>query len=82
MKGLAINGATIGYGGAPVVKNVSLSIPEGKVSIFIGANACGKSTLLKAMARLLKPTSGEITLGGKRVDAIPTKKLAQSLGLL
>ncbi|MDR1069017.1 MAG: ABC transporter ATP-binding protein [Clostridiales Family XIII bacterium] len=72
----------MGYGGAPVVKNVSLSIPEGNVSIFIGANACGKSTLLKAMARLLKPMSGEITLGGKRIDSIPTKKLAQNLGLL
>jgi iron complex transport system ATP-binding protein len=82
MNSLAINDATIGYGGEPVVKNVSLTIPEGKVSIFIGANACGKSTLLKAMARLLKPMSGEITLGGKRIDSIPTKRLAQNLGLL
>jgi iron complex transport system ATP-binding protein len=82
MNSLVINDATIGYGGAPIVKNVSLAIPEGKVSIFIGANACGKSTLLKAMARLLKPVSGEVTIDGKRIDSIPTKKLAQSLGLL
>lgn len=80
--GLEIKDAHIGYGGTAIVKNVSLCIPQGKVSIFIGANACGKSTLLKAMARLLKPLSGTITLEGHRIDSIPTKKLAQKLGLL
>jgi iron complex transport system ATP-binding protein len=77
-----VSNVTVGYGADPVVKDVSLSIPEGKVSIFIGANACGKSTLLKAMARLLKPSSGEILLAEKPIETIPIREFAQQLGLL
>jgi iron complex transport system ATP-binding protein len=77
-----VRGATIGYGGSPVVKGVDLSIPSGRISVLIGANACGKSTLLKAMARLLKPSSGEITLDGRSIGKISTKILARQLGLL
>jgi iron complex transport system ATP-binding protein len=50
--------------------------------VLIGANACGKSTLLKARARLLKPSSGEITLNGTSIDKISTKILARQLGML
>lgn len=71
-----------GYGGAPVVCGVDLSIPEGKISVIIGANACGKSTLLKTLARLLTPQSGQVLLDGQSISKIPTKKLAQSMGLL
>ncbi|MDR1642191.1 MAG: ABC transporter ATP-binding protein [Clostridiales bacterium] len=79
---LAVREASVGYGGSPVVKGVDFCIPSGQISVLIGANACGKSTLLKAMARLLKPTSGEITLNGTRIDKISTKALARQLGLL
>jgi iron complex transport system ATP-binding protein len=79
---LSLCDAVVGYGGHAVVKGVTMEIPDGCVSVLIGANACGKSTLLKAMARLLKPMSGEITLDGARVDRIPTKRLAQEMGLL
>jgi iron complex transport system ATP-binding protein len=71
-----------GYGGLPVVQDVNMLVPSGQISALIGANACGKSTLLKAMARLLKPISGEVTLNGLRLDNIPTLKLAQKLSLL
>lgn len=82
MKTLAVNDVVISYGFAPVVKHISLQIPVGKISVLIGANACGKSTLLKTMARLMKPQQGSITLDGKPVESIPTKTLAQSIGLL
>jgi len=71
-----------GYENKTIVQGISLSIPSNKISVIIGANACGKSTLLKTLARLIKPTSGSITLDGKQIDKIPPKQLARVLGLL
>lgn len=72
----------VGYDKKVVVNDVSISIPAGRISVLIGANACGKSTLLKSLVRLLRPISGQITLDGKPLDKIPSKKLAQEIGLL
>lgn len=74
--------AVAGYDKKTVLQDVSLSIPDGKISVIIGANACGKSTLLKTMARLLKTQSGRVTLDGKSVEKISPKQLARELGLL
>lgn len=71
-----------GYDNKTIVHGISLAIPSNKISIIIGANACGKSTLLKTLARLIKPTSGNITLDGKQISKIPPKQLARVLGLL
>ncbi|MFY3790604.1 ABC transporter ATP-binding protein [Ureibacillus sp. MALMAid1270] len=71
-----------GYDQNLILKDVSLSIPSNKISIIIGSNGCGKSTLLKTMARLLKPTSGDVHLDNKSIYNIPSKKLAQTVGLL
>jgi iron complex transport system ATP-binding protein len=71
-----------GYDKKVIVNGIDIVIPSNKVSVIIGANACGKSTLLKTLARLIKPTSGEIVLDGKQVSQIPPKQLAQVLGLL
>ncbi|MBM7601800.1 iron complex transport system ATP-binding protein [Virgibacillus halotolerans] len=71
-----------GYDNKTVIQGVSLVIPSNKISVIIGANASGKSTLLKTLARLLKPTSGKITLDGKSIVKIPSKQLARVLGLL
>lgn len=71
-----------GYDAKVIVNGISLTIPDGKISVIIGANACGKSTLLKTMARLMKPMGGEITLDGKQIGKIPPKQLARTLGLL
>lgn len=71
-----------GYDKKVIVNDVSLAIPNGKISVIIGANACGKSTLLKTLVRLIQPVSGEVTLNGKSIDKIPSKKLAQTIGLL
>jgi iron complex transport system ATP-binding protein len=48
----------------------------------IGANACVKSTLLKPLARLIEPASGQIKLDGKPIATIPSKQLARVVGLL
>ncbi|NQX61722.1 ABC transporter ATP-binding protein [Paenibacillus qinlingensis] len=71
-----------GYDNKTIIQGVSLVIPSNKISVIIGANACGKSTLLKTLSRLIKPESGSITLDGKQIDKIPPKQLARVLGLL
>ncbi|MDF2588684.1 MAG: iron dicitrate transporter ATP-binding protein [Anaerocolumna sp.] len=71
-----------GYDKKIIVNGIDIVIPSNKISVIIGANACGKSTLLKSLARLIKPTSGEIVLDGKQISQIPPKQLAQVLGLL
>ena len=71
-----------GYDQKVIVNGVSMTIPKGKISVIIGANACGKSTLLKTFARLLKPVSGSVVLDGKQIHTLPSKQLARTLGLL
>lgn len=71
-----------GYDHKTVIQGVSLAIPSNKISVIIGANASGKSTLLKTLARLLKPESGKIMLDGESIVKIPSKQLARTLGLL
>ena len=71
-----------GYDHRTILHGISLTIPSNRISVIIGANACGKSTLLKTMARLIKPTSGKVTLDGKPIDRIPSKELARTVGLL
>lgn len=71
-----------GYDNKIIVNGIDIAIPSNKISVIIGANACGKSTLLKTLARLIKPTSGEIVLDGKQISQVPPKQLAQVLGLL
>ena len=71
-----------GYDDKVIVKNLSLSIPPNKISVIIGANACGKSTLLKTLSRLIRPMKGKVLLNGTELSKIAPKKLAGNLGLL
>ncbi|MDQ1122385.1 ABC transporter ATP-binding protein [Microbacterium trichothecenolyticum] len=73
---------TLGYGDRTIVESLDLQIPAGRVTTIVGANACGKSTLLKAMARLLSPSAGQVLLDGKSIHRLPTKQVARILGLL
>lgn len=71
-----------GYGRTTIVHSAELRIPTGKISVILGANACGKSTLLKTFARVLKPLNGNVVLDGKAISQLPSKELAKQLGLL
>ncbi|WP_457947024.1 ABC transporter ATP-binding protein [Pseudarthrobacter sp. alpha12b] len=73
---------TLTYGQRCVVDGLSVRIPEGRVTMIVGANACGKSTLLRGLSRLLKPSGGAVTLDGKDIHARPARELARTLGLL
>ncbi|MCM0621158.1 ABC transporter ATP-binding protein [Nocardioides bruguierae] len=79
---LAAEALTLGYGDRTVVTDLSLAVPAGQVTCIVGANACGKSTLLRAMARLLKPQSGQVVLDGRDVHRMNTREVARTLGLL
>jgi len=72
----------LGYGDRQIVENLTVDVPPGKVTVIIGANGCGKSTLLRGLARLLTPTTGAVLLDGKAISSIPSKQVAQVMGLL
>ncbi|MFD7337180.1 ABC transporter ATP-binding protein [Streptomyces violascens] len=73
---------TLAYEDRTVVHGLDLAVPDGRVSVIVGPNACGKSTTLRALGRLLKPRGGAVLLDGTELARIPTRKIAQSIGLL
>ena len=79
---LGAEGVTVGYGGDPVVHDLTLDIPDGRVTTIVGPNGCGKSTLLRTMARLLKPSDGRVRLDGVPVHDVPTRDVSRRLALL
>lgn len=79
---LAVESITLGYGDRTVVSGLDLTVAPGQVTAIVGANASGKSTLLRAMARLLPPRGGRVLLDGKDVHRMATKDVARTLGLL
>jgi iron complex transport system ATP-binding protein len=79
---LVVEGVTLGYGDRTVVHALDLDVPPGEITCIVGANACGKSTLLRSMARLLSPRGGHVLLDGRDLHRLPTKQVARTLGLL
>lgn len=79
---LTVRGLTLAYEDRTVVHELDLAVPDGRVTVIVGPNACGKSTTLRALGRLLKPRGGAVLLDGTELSKIPTKKIAQSIGLL
>jgi iron complex transport system ATP-binding protein len=79
---LAAERLSAGYGDRLVIEQLDLIVPPGAVTAIVGANACGKSTLLRSMSRLLAPKAGQVVLDGRAVHRMPAKQLARTLGLL
>ncbi|MBA4607785.1 ABC transporter ATP-binding protein [Aeromicrobium sp. Marseille-Q0843] len=79
---LTTESLTLAYGDRPIVSDLTLSLPAGKITTIVGANACGKSTLLRGLARLLPAQSGRVLLDGSDIHSMPTKHVARRLGLL
>ncbi|MGW1103424.1 ABC transporter ATP-binding protein [Streptomyces sp. NPDC002540] len=73
---------TLAYEDRTVVRELDLDVPDGRVTVIVGPNACGKSTTLRALGRLLKPRGGAVLLDGTELSRIPTRRIAQSIGLL
>ncbi|MFC4553992.1 ABC transporter ATP-binding protein [Georgenia faecalis] len=81
-RGLEAHGLRLAYDERVVAEDLTLSIPPGRITAIVGPNACGKSTLLRALARLLAPAAGHVTLGGAELTSLPTKQVATVLGIL
>jgi iron-siderophore transport system ATP-binding protein len=79
---LAAEELVLGYGERTVIDDLDLVLPTGRMTAIVGANACGKSTLLRSMSRLLAPRAGQVLLDGRAVHRMPAKELARTLGLL
>ncbi|HEY0248616.1 MAG TPA: ABC transporter ATP-binding protein [Gryllotalpicola sp.] len=79
---LRVTDATLGYDGRVISEHLGVDIPDGSFTVIVGPNACGKSTLLRGLARLLKPPAGQILLDGRDIHAYRTKDVARRLGLL
>jgi iron complex transport system ATP-binding protein len=79
---LRATGLLLAYDHRVVVEDLDVVIPPGRITAIVGANACGKSTLLRALARLLPPRAGSVRLDGRPLRSIPARELAQRLGIL
>lgn len=73
---------TLRYDERTISTNLSVAIPDGSFTVIVGPNACGKSTLLRALSRLLVPSAGQVILDGCAIGHIPAKEVARRLGLL
>ena len=73
---------TLGYADVDIVSNLDVQLPDGRITVIVGANACGKSTLLRGLARLLKPRRGAVLLDGSSMHDLKSIEVAKVVGLL
>ncbi|MFT2817969.1 ABC transporter ATP-binding protein [Leifsonia sp. A12D58] len=79
---LAAEHLRLSYDSRVVADNLSVAIPDGGFTVIIGPNACGKSTLLKALSRTLKPESGTVLLDGQPIGSYRSRTVARELAML
>ncbi|WP_231938673.1 ABC transporter ATP-binding protein [Arthrobacter sp. B6] len=81
-RGLHARNLSLGYDGPSIINDLSLSIPDARVTSIIGPNGCGKSTLLRGLGRLLAPRSGEVLLDGSPLASRSTREIATRISVL
>lgn len=74
---LAVENLVMRYGPVEAVRGISFKVGQGEIVALLGANGAGKSTTLAAIAGLLKPASGTITLNGRPVSGLPPETLSR-----
>lgn len=74
---LVVEEVTAGYGGPPIIRDVTISARQGCITAIVGPNGAGKSTLIKAIAGILSPESGRVLLEGTEVTGLPANKLVR-----
>ena len=79
---LRADGLSLAYDRRTVVEELSIDLPDQSFTVIVGANACGKSTLLRGLARLLKPAQGTVLLDGADIQRRSTRQVAATLGIL
>jgi iron complex transport system ATP-binding protein len=79
---LSAQAISLSYDRTEIVRDLSVAVPDGGFTVIIGPNACGKSTLLRGLSRLLAPSRGRVVLDGQAIGSYPAKEVARRLGLL
>ncbi|MFD5452959.1 ABC transporter ATP-binding protein [Streptomyces sp. NPDC127100] len=79
---LSAENVTLAYDQRVIAEQLSVEIPDNSFTVIVGPNACGKSTLLRALSRMLKPARGRVLLDGSVIQSMPAKQVARTLGLL
>ncbi|MDD5858654.1 MAG: ABC transporter ATP-binding protein [bacterium] len=79
---IEVNGLTAGYGGQSILQGVSLTVPAGAVTVILGPNGCGKTTLLRVLARQIRPTGGAVRLDGRPLDRYGRREFARKVAFL
>lgn len=79
---IEVNGLTAGYGGQSILQRVSLTVPAGAVTVILGPNGCGKTTLLRVLARQIRPTGGAVRLDGQPLDHYGRREFARKVAFL
>ncbi|MEW9502521.1 ABC transporter ATP-binding protein [Jeotgalibacillus marinus] len=82
MRALETKSLTLSYGDTIIIDDLDIAIPKKAITVFIGSNGCGKSTILRSLARLLKPQSGSILIEQDSISKLPTKEIARRLAIL
>ena len=77
---LSIKNLEASYGKVKVLHGINIDVPKGRVITLIGSNGAGKTTTMRAITGMIKPTAGEVTLGGEKIDGYDSHKIAH-LGL-
>jgi iron complex transport system ATP-binding protein len=79
---LEAQGITLAYDQRTVVSDLDLAVPDGSFTVVVGPNACGKSTLLRGLARMIRPAAGRVLLDGAPIASYGAKEAARRLALL
>ncbi|MET7382627.1 ABC transporter ATP-binding protein [Streptomyces sp. NPDC005526] len=79
---LSADDVTLAYDRRVIAERLSVEIPDHSFTVIVGPNACGKSTLLRALSRMLRPRAGRVLLDGQAIQSLPARKVARTLGLL
>ena len=79
---LSVQGLRVSYGNRPVLRGVDLDVQRGEVVALIGPNGCGKTTLLRAITKLVPAQSGTVHIDGEPVEALPSREMARRVAVV
>ena len=79
---MQVNHLSAGYQGHKVIEDISFQVEQGKIYSIIGPNGCGKTTLIRAVSRNIRPSAGQVLLDGENIYKMNTRKVAQKVAVL
>jgi multiple sugar transport system ATP-binding protein len=72
--GLEVRGLSKSFGDTRILEEISFDVADGEFCVLLGPSGCGKTTLLRLVAGLEEPSTGTISIGGKRIDPLPPRE--------